>query len=127
MLVEHGEDGVQRDISALPSPLPEPLIGRVGHDTIEPRAERAVSAKCLDLPDHGPERVLHDFLGILRATRDPDGEAEGAVSIGGDQTVRGGRFTVAESYHQRAIAVSACGAGVRAAPVYLEHCCRIAL
>ena len=55
------------ETSALrPRRAPATLIGRVGHDPIEPRAERGLSTKRVDLPDHGQEGVLHGFLGILR-------------------------------------------------------------
>src|SRR6266403_4720407 len=42
----------------------------------------------MDLPDHGPERILHDFLCILLASRDARGQAVRALTVRGDETLR---------------------------------------
>src|SRR5712691_2689269 len=84
------------------------LIGRVRHDPIEPRAERGLSAKRIDLPYREQESILHGFLGILRVARDPCGEAVGAVTIGAYQVLGGRRITAAKGRHERAIPVDPC-------------------
>ena len=106
--IEHGKQRVQRDIGAAAATLSAALIGRVRDDPIEPRAERGVSTKRIDLPDHGQEGVLHGFLGILRVPRDPRGETAGAVSVGGYQILGGRRITAAKGGHERAIPIDPC-------------------
>ena len=108
VLIEHRKQPVQRDIGAAATTPAATLIGRVGHDSIEPRAECGVSAKRIDLPDHGQEGVLHPFLGVLCAPRDPHGEAPGAVTVGGHQILAGRRITPAEGRHERAVPVDPC-------------------
>src|SRR5437879_9499363 len=87
---------------------PARLIGRVGHDSIDPRGERGVSTKRIDLPDHGQEGVLHGFLGILRVPRDPRGESAGAITVDGYKILGGRRITAAKGRHERAILVDPC-------------------
>src|SRR6202007_1858259 len=70
VLIEHGEQFVQRDIGAAGATPPATLMARLGRDPIEPRAEGGVSTKRIDLPYDGEEGVLHDFLGILRVPGD---------------------------------------------------------
>jgi hypothetical protein len=118
VLVEPGKQRVQRDIGAAATTAPATLIGRVGHDPIEPRAEGGVSTKRIDLPDHGQEGVLHSFLGILRVPRDPPGEAGGAVTVGRHQILGSRRITPAEGRHERVIPVGLCR-HARAAPIHL--------
>ena len=117
VLIEHGKQVVQRDVGAAAATAPAMLMGRVGHDPIEPRAERRVSTKRIDFPYHGKESVLHGFLGILRVPRDPRGQPPGAVTVGSHQILDGHRITPAEGRDERGIPVDPCRYGP-AAPIH---------
>src|SRR3989441_6892790 len=81
VLVEQREGLVERDVAASVSPAAELLVGGVGDDAVEPGAEGRLTPERVDLPDHGPERVLHDFLGVLRGSCDADRQAIRAIAV----------------------------------------------
>ena len=83
------------------------LVGRVHHDPVEPRAERRVTAEGVDLPHHGPERVLDDVLGVLVITGDPAGEAKGTPPVPRHQLIGRRRISAAERVQQIVVAVDA--------------------
>src|SRR5215467_13577117 len=70
---------------AIAPPTADLLVGSVRDDTVQPGAECSVTSEGIDLPDHGPECVLHRFLGILPAARDADRQPIGAVSVSSNQ------------------------------------------
>src|SRR5262245_6401165 len=107
-LIEYGQQRVERDIRAAAATPPATLIGRVGHDPIDPRAERSVSTKRIDLPDHGQEGVLHGFLGILRIPRDPRGQPVGPVTVGSHQILGGRWIPAPKGHHELAVPVDPC-------------------
>jgi len=107
-LIEHGQQRVQRDIGAAATTPSATLIGRVGHDPIDPRAKRRVSPKRIDLPDHGQEGVLHGLLGVLRVTRDPRGQAASPVTVGGHQILGGRWISAAKGRHKLAVPIDQC-------------------
>src|SRR5437763_11646286 len=104
-LIEERQDLVQREIRPSDAPTAELLVGGVRDDPIEPGAEGRLPFERLDLPDHAPERVLHDLLGIRVVSRDTDGEAVRAVSIGGHELLRRGRLATPEGDHERTITI----------------------
>jgi hypothetical protein len=62
----------------------------------------------MDLSDHGPECILHDFFRILPIPRDPYGEAIGSIAIRDDKMLGCRRLVLAESLHQCLVAVKSC-------------------
>lgn len=52
-------------------PCAEFLVRRIGDDAVQPGAEGQLTPEGIDLPDHAPERVLHDLLGVLFVSGDP--------------------------------------------------------
>src|SRR2546425_12264002 len=81
------------------------LIGGDGHDPVEPGAEGRLTSEAVDLSDHGPERVLHDFLRILSVPRDTRGQAIRAVPVRGDETLRCRRLAPPERFQKVEIPV----------------------
>src|SRR2546427_1401302 len=69
-LVEERQHLVQRQLLFAVPPAAQLLVGRVRDDAVEPGSERRLTAEAVDLPDHGPERVLYDFFRILAVAGD---------------------------------------------------------
>src|SRR5207247_1356101 len=76
-LIEDRHHDVPGHVSTPALPGAELLIGRVRHDPVEPGAEGRLTPEAVDLPDHGPECVLHDFFCILPVRRLRDEVADG--------------------------------------------------
>src|SRR3989441_4089805 len=79
--------------------------GGIGDDPVEPGAEGRLTPERVDLPYHGPERVLHDFLGVPRVSRDAAREAIRAVAVGGDEKLCCGRLPAPQCLHEKTIAI----------------------
>src|SRR2546428_7212845 len=79
VLVERRQYLIERDFVTSTWPVAKLLVGGIGNDPVEPGAEGRLTPERVDLPDHGPERVLHDFLGVPRVSRDAAREAIRAV------------------------------------------------
>jgi hypothetical protein len=77
---------------------PKFLIGRVRHDSEQPRAEGGLAPETIDLPDHGAECILDDFFRVLPISRDPCGQTIGAVPICDDKTLGCGRLALTERF-----------------------------
>jgi len=119
-LVEPRQHLIQREILAAALPSAQFLIGRVGHYAVEPGPEGRLAAEGVDLPHHRPERILHDFLGILPIAGDAAGQAISALAISRDQELRRPRLAAAKCPDKVAITVSA-GWGVDVVGLSLEH------
>src|SRR5207253_644308 len=78
------------------------------HDgPVEPGAEGRLAPEGVDLPDHGPERVLDDFLCILLVSRDARGQAIRALTVRGDETLRRRRLVQSKRLEEVEIPVCA--------------------
>src|SRR4029077_16123615 len=80
---------------------------------IEPRAEGGSAPEAIDFPDHAPERVLDHFLGVLRVSGDPDGQAVRAVAVDGYETLSGGRLPSAQRVDERPVSIASGRIGFR--------------
>src|SRR5437667_1052619 len=105
VLVEHRQHFIERDLATSTWPAAKLLVGGIGDDPVEPRAEGRLTPERVDLPDHGPERVLHDFLGVPRVSRDAAREAIRAVAVGGDEKLCSGRLPAPQRLHEKIIAI----------------------
>src|SRR5438128_6675265 len=105
VLVEHWQHLIERDFATSTGPVAKLLVSGIGDDPVEPGAEGRLTPERVDLPDHGPERVLHDFLGVSRVSRDAAREAIRAVAVTGDETLRGGWLSALQRLHEKIIAI----------------------
>src|SRR5437867_13155600 len=96
--VEGRKDPVERDLVTSTRGAAARLVGGIRGDSVDPRAERRVSAKRVDLSHDAPERVLHCFLGILLVAGDADRQAICAVAERGDQTLGGGGVSSTQGF-----------------------------
>jgi hypothetical protein len=62
----------------------------------------------MDLSDHVPECILHDFVRILPIPRDSYGEATGSVAIRDDRMLGRRRLVLAERLRQCLVAAKSC-------------------
>src|SRR3989442_14625555 len=116
-LVEERQHLVQRQF--LPTvPAAQLLVGRVRHDAVEPGSERRLTAEAVDLPDRGPERVLHDFFSILAVAGDAAGEAIGTLAIPRHETLCRQRLVPAERFDKNAPPLCPPGIGGALAPFF---------
>src|SRR5437899_2157094 len=106
-LGQQSGDRVRRDVALTASPPANLLIGGVGHDAIEPRPERGLAAKAVDLVHDRQQRVLHHFLGVLRRARDADGQAVGAGAVDLKETLGGARILAAQRLDELTVAIHA--------------------
>src|SRR5256886_6474072 len=104
-LIEERQHLVQGHVSTLPPPAAEFLVGRIRHDAVEPGAEGRLTPEGIDLPDHAPERVLHDFLCIRSVPRDPHGQAVRALPVRGEQALCRCRLASPQRFQEREIPV----------------------
>src|SRR2546428_11253997 len=105
VLVEQRQHLVERDFATSTWPVAKPLVSGFGDDSVEPGAEGRLAPERVDLLDHGPERVLHDFLGVPRVSRDAAREAIRAAAVGGDEKLCRGRLSALQRLHEKAIAI----------------------
>src|SRR5205807_38583 len=71
ILVERGQNFVERDIDECLWTSANLFVGAVADDPVDPGSEGRVTPERIDLPHHAPERILDGLLGILLVTRDP--------------------------------------------------------
>src|SRR2546425_3630122 len=112
-LVERRQHLIERDFATSTWPVAKLLVGGIGDDPVEPGAEGRFTPERVDLPDHGPEGVLHDLLGIRVVARDADRQTIDAVAVHGHQRLGGPRLVPAQPLHQVCISIhgqSAAGA-----------------
>ena len=100
ILMEQGNDLVQRDLGGSVRVVPQLVVGGVGDDPVNPRAEGRITPESLDLSDHAQQRVLHDLLGVRRVACDTNGQAVDAVSVGADEGLRRPRVRSAQLRHE---------------------------
>src|SRR5437660_2980131 len=105
VLVERRQHLIERDFVTSNWPVAKLLVGGIGDDPVEPGAEGRLTPERVDLPDHGPERVLHDFLGVPRVSRDAAREAIRAVAVGGDEKLCCGRLPAPQCLQEKTIAI----------------------
>jgi len=106
-LVEERQHLVQRQLLFAVPPAAQLLVGRVRDDAVEPGSERRLTAEAVDLPDHGPERVLYDFFRILAVAGDAAREAIRTLAISRHETLCRHRLVPAERFDKIAIAIRA--------------------
>ena len=80
-LVEDRQHLVQRHFVSTAVPTAELLVRGVRHDAIEPRAECRLASKRVDLSDHRPQGVLHDFLRVRGTAGDAAGKTVGTLAV----------------------------------------------
>ena len=125
-LVEQREHLVQRDLVPAALPAAKLLAGGVRHDAVEPRPECGLAAKHVDLSNHGPERILHDFLRVLAVAGHAAGQTIGTLAVRAHQTLRGHGLVTPERLQEIVIAVYA-GRGGGSIDVPFEHHLKIHL
>src|SRR2546428_4738120 len=112
-LVERRQHLIERDFATSTWPVAKLLVGGIGDDPVEPGAEGRFTPERVDLPDHGPEGVLHDLLGIRVVARDADRQTIDAGAIPRHQRLGGPRLVPAQPLYQVCISIhgqSAAGA-----------------
>ena len=105
VLVEYRQHLVERDFTTSAWPAAKLLVGGIGDDSVEPGTEGRLTSEGVDFPDHGPERVLHDFLGVLRASHDVVRQAVRAIAIRGDEKLRRGRFASPQRLYELMVTI----------------------
>src|SRR5438094_5882470 len=105
VLVERRQHLIERDFATSTLQVAKLLVGGIGDDPVEPGAEGRFTPERVDLPDHGPEGVLHDLLGIRVVARDADRQTIDAVAIHGHQGLGGPGLVPARPVHQVCISI----------------------
>src|SRR5262245_1410068 len=120
-LVDERKHLVQRQLLTAALPSAQLAVGRVRDDAVQPGPERRLTAEGVDLQNHGPECVLHDFLGVLTVAGDTSRQAIDGLAVSSDQKLRRRRVTTAERVKKVGIAVGATR-GSDVIGFSLEHC-----
>src|SRR5207249_11238144 len=89
ILVERGQNFVERDIDECLWTSANLFVGAVADDSVDPGSEGRVTPERIDLPHHAPERILDGLLGILLVTRDSDRQAIRAVTVRRNEPIGG--------------------------------------
>src|SRR5205807_3930512 len=113
ILVERGQNFVERDIDECLWTSANLFVGAVADDPVDPGSEGRVTPERIDLPHHAPERILDGLLGILLVTRDSDRQAIRAVAVRRDEPIGGGRFTQTQCSDESPVTVSSRRGGLR--------------
>src|SRR2546427_13053393 len=101
-LVEERQHLVQRQLLFAVPPAARLLGGRVRDDAVYRGSERRLTAEAVDLPDHGPERVLYDFFRILAVAGDAAREATRPPALSRHETLCRHRLRPGERLGNRA-------------------------
>src|SRR2546425_6890566 len=64
------------------------LIRCVDDDPVDPGSERRIAPERPDVPQHAPEGVLDDLLGVRRVARDANGQAVDAIPVAAHEGLR---------------------------------------
>ena len=113
MLVERGQNLLQPNLNRCLWTAADLPVGCIAHDAIEPGSEGGFPSERVDLPHHAHERVLDDFLGILRVARDPDSQAIRAFAVSRDEPVGRRRLAQPQCIDELLVAV---GSDIGGAP-----------
>ena len=89
VVVERRQHVVEGDLGRLLPARAQLLVGRVGGDPVDPRAERRLALEHADLAGGRPQRVLGGLLGVLAGAGDPHGQAVDAIAEALDQPLGG--------------------------------------
>src|SRR5437879_13211172 len=91
ILVERGQNFVERDIDECLWTSANLFVGGVADDPVDPGSEGRVPPERIDLPHHAPERILDGLLGILLVTRASARHAIRAVAVRRIEPIGGAR------------------------------------
>src|SRR5262245_43537609 len=80
-------------------------IRAVRGDAVEPGAKGRITPERLDPPDHRPEGILDDLLGIRAVTGDAHSQAIDAISVQSDQRLDGPRLLPAQCLDEVCVAI----------------------
>src|SRR5438132_10644244 len=106
ILVERGQNFVERDIDECLWTSANLFVGAVADDPVDPGSEGRVTPERIDLPHHAPERILDGLLGILLVARDSDRQAIRATAVRLNEPVGGGRFVQTQGFDEPPVTVS---------------------
>src|SRR5206468_4374393 len=69
------------------------------------RSEQGLAPEGVDVLHDAPERILHDFFGILLVAGDPHRQAIHAAAVSLEEPLGGGRFAPTQRFDERPVTV----------------------
>src|SRR2546425_11501245 len=106
ILMERGQNFVERDIDECLWTPANLLVGGVADDPVDPGSEGRVTPERIDLPHHVPDRILAALLGILLVTRDSDRQAIRAVAVRRNELLDGGRLAQTQCFDEPPVTIN---------------------
>jgi len=107
MLVDHHRTFVHPALRMPRTSNAKFRVRAVSGDAIEPGAEGRITSERIDPPDHCPEGVLDDLLGIRAVARDAHRQAIDAISVQSDQRLDRPGLLPTQRFHQICVAIHA--------------------